>query len=155
MPYRRNDEDTLTIGVDPSSTNCGIAVYLNGKYEHSFAQPFKGTFSMEKFNDIIDFFNVLFEAEMPDVVVIEEPQSVRGAKTTKMLNRIVGAIYACARSYSMFVDFIPASTVKGKMEYKTKEESIALGSQIKGAPCDTDDESDAIMVVESYMKKVL
>lgn len=150
----REENDVITIGIDSSTKSCGIAVYKNGEYYTSFVKKFPGTFDIEKLKMIVDYFNELFNDAIPDIVIIEEPLAVRNGRISRHLNLVGGAIFACAHSYCLLVDFIHNKTAKSLMKTKTKDDSLKAAKEITGKDCETDDESDAILLVESYKKIV-
>lgn len=149
---QRNKDDIITIGVDASTRSCGIAVYKNGVYDTSYVKTFPGTFTFEKLKTIIEYFNEMFTDLLPDIVLIEEPLAIRNGRVTRHLNLVGGAIFACAYGTCMTVDFLHNKTVKRLMGISSKADSMRLGKKISGRPCETDDESDAILIVESYKK---
>ncbi len=146
----RLDSDIVTVGIDASTKSCGVAVFVNGNYYSSFTKTFDGTFTYEKLKEIIDFFNQFFDDLVPDIVIIEEPLAVRNGRVTRHLNLVGGAIFSSAYSYCQTVDFIHNRTVKKLMNIKTKQDSIDKALKLYNIACKTDDESDAIMLVEAY-----
>lgn len=148
----RSDNDVITVGIDSSTKSCGIAIYRNGEYERSFTKTFEGTFDVEKLKLIIEFFNEFFADLLPDIVIIEEPLAIRNGRITRHLNLLGGAIFSSAYSLCQCVDFIHNKTVKKLMGVKTKEDSVKKAKGLLGVDCQTNDESDAILIVESYKK---
>lgn len=143
-----------TIGIDTSSRSVGVAIFEDGSYKRSFTAVFEGNFTIQKFRDMVDYFNELFLTEMPDIVILEEPLSARNGRTTRVLNQIAGMVFGLASSYAHTIDMIHGATIKKQMGFKTKEESIARAKDIYGVNCSTDDESDAILLVGTYIKLV-
>lgn len=151
---KRGVNDIITVGVDPSTRSCGIAVYKNGAYEYSFTKEFSGIFDYKKLKTIIEYFNEFFTEVLPDIVIIEEPLAIRNGRVTRHLNLLGGAIFSCAYSLCSTVDFINNMTVKRLMGIKSKEDSLKRAADFCYKTCQTDDESDAILIVESYKKLV-
>lgn len=140
----------ITIGIDSSSTNCGVAIFIGGKLEKTIAYPFDGPYSVDKLKRITDQFHALFAQYHPTMVILEEPLAVRNGKVTRILNQIAGAILAVALSYGAFVDMIHGQTVKRLLDVHSKEDSLERVKELYGVTCRTHDESDAVLVVAGY-----
>ncbi len=153
-PITKKATDTVTIGIDQSTQSCGISIYKNGKYMDSFVKKFTGTFDLEKLKTICTFFESLFYFYEPQIVLLEEPLSVRNGRVTRHLNQLAGGILSVAFRFSPTVDMIHNRTIKSLMSAKTKEESKKTASSIIGKIISSDDESDSILIVESYKKIV-
>lgn len=143
-----------TIGIDSSSTCCGIAIFENGIHKKSFAKEFPGPYTIQKFRIMTEYFDQLFAEEMPDIVLLEEPLSARNGKVTRILNQVGGMIFGLASSYAKTIDMIHGATIKKQMGFKTKGESKQKAKEIFGITCATDDESDAILLVGTYIKLI-
>ena len=144
----------ITIGIDSGSHFCGVAVFENGIYKESFYLEFPGTYSLVKLREIVSRFNEIFKKYKPTIVVIEEPLAVRNGKVTRMLNLIGGSIFSQACAECDTVDFIHNKTLKRLQDIKTKEESIEKAKIISLKDNLIDDEADAILLVDSYIKLV-
>lgn len=149
---RKSDNDIVTIGIDSSTRSIGVAIYVNGEYADSFVKEFPGTFSFEKLKTMLDYFNELFIDLTPDIVLIEEPIAARNGRVTRHLNIVGGAIFSSAYTQCLLVDFVNISTWKHIMGVKNKQDSLEKARLICKRDCSTDDESDAILIVESYKK---
>lgn len=55
----------VTIGIDSSTTNCGVAIFKNGILDSTKNYEFKGTYSVEKLKEIVDTFNDVFKTLSP------------------------------------------------------------------------------------------
>lgn len=142
------------MGIDSSSKSCGIAIFLDGRYEQSWVQTFDDTFSIQKFRNMTLYFDELFKAHKPDIVLLEEPLAVRNGRTTRTLNLIGGMIFGLASSRAKTVDMLHNRTIKSKMGFKTKDESKEKALELHDVRVKTDDESDAILLVDTYIKLV-
>lgn len=144
---------TITIGVDSSTTNCGVAIYEDGVLIGTALFTFKGKYDFEKLRLIVSEFDDLFSDCSPDIVLIEEPAPVRASRAVTGLNQVAGAIFSCAMSHGAFVDMIHNRTVKRLMQTKTKEDAIRLASTLWTGEV-SEHEADAVLVVEAYKKLV-
>jgi len=141
---------TITIGIDSSSSCCGIAIFEDGIYKESFAKVFDGPYNIQKFRTMTTYFDNLLADYLPDIVLLEEPLAVRNGRVTRVLNQVGGMIFGLASTYAKTIDTIHPKTVKSRMKIKDKKDSIIRAKQITGKTCTTDDESDAILIVETY-----
>lgn len=145
---------TTILGIDSSSTNCGVSVYINGKFIEVKSLPFKGTFDFSKLNLIIKTFSELFDTYKPQMIVIEEALSARNGKVTRTLNQIFGAILAvCCLKNIDYISIHP-SQVKSLVKIKHKEESLEKALELTGKNCNNNDESDSILLVEAYKRLI-
>lgn len=151
-PITKKATDTITIGIDQSTQSCGISVYKNGRYSTSFVKKFTGTFDLDKLKTICTFFEGLFYFYEPQIVLLEEPLSVRNGRVTRHLNQLAGAIVSVAFRFSPTVDMIHNRTIKSLMGVKSKGDSVKTASSITGKIISSDDESDSVLIVESYKK---
>lgn len=147
------DGKTITIGIDSSTVCCGVAIYKSGVFFKTEKLEFKDRFCPEKLYAIAKEFQSLFIIYQPDIVVIEEPVPTRFSKAVTSLNQVAGVIFGVATYFCDTVDFIHNLTVKKAMGIKTKEDSIAKAKSLYPQLKDiNDDQSDAIMLVETYNK---
>ena len=122
------------------------------EYINSENYKFKGTYNLNKLENIISLFNGLFEKYAPSLVIIEKPAPVRHSKAVTSLNQVFGAIVATAIVRDIHVNEVHNKTVKKTFNYKTKGEAIDRARFIINSPkADiTEHEADAILVVETY-----
>jgi len=145
----------ITIGIDSSTTNCGIAVYTNGKFAGSKNIEFKGVFNLSKLEFITKEFNHIFKVYEPMLVIIEETVPIRNSRAVTALNQVFGAIVATAILHGAHVNQVHNKTMKSTFKYKTKEEAIVIAKKLTGAREDiTEHEADAILVVETYKEMI-
>lgn len=150
---RQGIGDTITLGVDSSTTNCGVAVFVNGKLKQTANFEFKGKYSIEKLKAISFTFNNLFADYSPDIVLIEEPAPVRNSRAITGLNQVAGAIAALGFYHGAHVDFVHNQTVKKTYKIKTKQDSINIVRRSFRVRKDmTEHEADAVLVVSAYIK---
>lgn len=150
---RQRIGDTITLGVDSSTTNCGVAVFVNGKLSQTANFEFSGKYSVSKLKIIAFAFNNLFADYSPDIVLIEEPAPVRNSRAITGLNQVAGAIAALGFYHGAHVDFVHNRTVKKMFNVKTKEDSVGLVRRMFKVSKDiTEHETDAVLVVMTYTK---
>lgn len=142
------------IGIDSSTKNCGYAVYDGLRLVESGNYRYPGYYDIEKLRLIVADFNDLIAKHNPDAVLIEETVPVRNGRSVTSLNQVAGAIMAVAYMWPATVGAIPPSTIKKVMDIKTKEDSISLVTDMYPSLPDniTDHESDAILLVETYLR---
>ena len=144
------------LSLDTASKVTGWALFVNGKYKCS------GTIDLHKNkNSITRVAKMcisivgLIKEHNPTDVAIEEMPSTRNAKTTRMLSKIIGAVY-----YHCLVNKIPyeelsCSKWRGTLGIdKRNREDAKLASinrvkTIYGKDMN-DDEADAINIGEAY-----
>lgn len=143
-------KDIVAIGVDSSTTNCGVAIFKNGDLVKTCNYTFSGTYDLDKLEKIIQTFDDLFSKHKPQMVILERPAPVRNSKTLTALNQVAGAIWATATMHGAFIDHMHNKIVKKVMEVKTKEEAIKKVKKDYGLKVETDHEADAVLIVEAY-----
>lgn len=143
-------KDTITIGVDSSTTNCGIAVFKNGELLFTRNYEFSGTYDLDKLEKIIQTFDVLFKEHKPAIVILEKPAPVRNSKTLTALNQVAGAIWATATMNGAYIDHIHNKIIKKIMVVKSKQEAVLRVQEKYGILVETDHEADAVLTVEAY-----
>lgn len=148
MPKKR--KPVVTIGVDSSTTNCGVAIFRNGKLKKTYNYTFKGTYDLDKLDKIISTFDELFSKHKPNIVILERPAPVRNSKTLTALNQVAGAIWATAVAHGAFIDDIHNKSIKKIMNIKGKDEAIEKVKSEFGVEVETDHEADAVLTVEAY-----
>lgn len=144
------------LSLDTASKVTGWALFVNGKYKCS------GTIDLHKDKNSItrvarmcSSIVELIKEHSPTDIVIEEMPSTRNAKTTRMLSKIIGAVY-----YHCLVNRIPyeeASCAKwrgtlGIDKRKREEAKLASINRVKTVYSKdiNDDEADAINIGEAY-----
>jgi len=143
-------KDMITIGIDSSTTNCGIAVFVNGNLKETKNFEFPGRYSLDKLEDITNTFSNLFDEVKPNMVIMESPAPVRNSKTLTALNQVAGAIWAVAVVKGVFIASMHNKIVKKIMGTKTKEDAINLVKKKYKRKVKTDHEADAVLTVEAY-----
>jgi len=153
MANKKEKKKIITIGIDSSTTNCGVAIYENGKFINAINYKFDGTFDLNKLKKIILGFDELFETYGPDLVVIEETVPIRNSRAVTSLNQVFGAIVSLAMAQGSWVNQVHNKVCKSTFKYKTKEEAIAIAKKLTKIKREiTEHEADAILVVETYKK---
>lgn len=143
-------KDIVTIGVDSSTTNCGVAIFKNGDLIETENFSFTGTYDLDKLEKIIKTFDDLFKKHKPAMVILERPAPVRNSKTLTALNQVAGAIWSTAVMHGAFIDHIHNKIIKKVMGVKTKEDAIKKVKKDYGLKVKTDHEADAVLTVEAY-----
>jgi Holliday junction resolvasome RuvABC endonuclease subunit len=144
----------ITIGVDSSTTNCGVAVFENGNLIHTKNFEFEGSYNLEKLEKITRVFKNLFTEYNPGMVILEAPAPVRNSKTLTALNQVAGAIWAVAVVNETFITDMHNKVIKKLLNIKSKQDSIDRVAEIFGLTVETDHEADAVLVVEAYKMMV-
>lgn len=166
MPKRKKSEDSkdskglsvstkkkspmITIGVDSSTTNCGIAVFEDGTIVKTCNYQFSGTYDLLKLKKITQTFVEIFDEHSPDMVIMETPAPVRNSKTLTSLNQVAGAIWGVAISKGIFVEKMHNKKTKKILGTKTKEDAINKVRELFNLDVETDHEADAVLTVEAY-----
>lgn len=144
------------LSLDTSSKVTGWALFINGKYKDSGTIDLhKNKDSLSRVKDMCLTIAKLIKDKKPTEVVIEQMPSTRNAITTRMLSKIIGAVY-----YHCITNKIPYEEMScqkwrsiigiGKRKRDdAKAESIKRIKEIY--KIDTDDnEADAINICEAY-----
>ena len=148
MPKKK--KPVITIGIDSSTTNCGTAIYENGKLVRTKNYEFSGRYTLTKLEKITKTFNDLFDELTPDMIILEKPAPVRNSRTLTSLNQVAGAIWGVATAKGIFIDQMHNKTIKKMMDVKSKDDAIKVVSERFGMEVETDHEADAVLTVEAY-----
>lgn len=140
----------ITIGVDSSTTNCGIAIFENGNLIKTHNYTFDGTYTLDKLEKIVKTFDQLFEEHKPGLVIMEKPAPVRNSKTLTALNQVAGAIWSVAVLKEVFIAEMHNKIIKKIMNVKSKQDAIERVAEKFGIIVKTDHEADAVLTVEAY-----
>jgi Holliday junction resolvasome RuvABC endonuclease subunit len=143
-------KEVITMGIDSSSTNCGIAVFKNGTLTKTENIKFDGCYDLDKLTKITKVFQEKLEEHDPSIVIMEKPAPVRNSKALTSLNQVAGALWALALVRGVFIDEIHNKVLKKLMDIKTKEDSMAKVKELYGIEVKTDHESDAVLAVAAY-----
>ena len=138
------------MGIDSSSTNCGIAIFENGKLIKTENIKFPGTYSLDKLTEITNYFIKKINSVKPNIVIMEKPAPVRNSKSLTALNQVAGAIWATALMNDIFIDEIHNKVIKKYMNIKSKEDAIECVKKRYGVKVKTDHEADAVLSVTAY-----
>lgn len=151
-----NSNKIITIGIDSSTTNCGIAIYHSGIFVQSENLTFKGTYDLVKLQKITTTFNTIFKKHKPTLVVIEETVPVRNSRAVTTLNQVFGAIVALAQVNGAHVNQVHNKYVKKLYGFTTKEQAKQIARDLVPVTkaCITEHEADAILVVEAYKELI-
>ncbi|MBI2414430.1 crossover junction endodeoxyribonuclease RuvC [candidate division WWE3 bacterium] len=144
----------VTIGIDSSTTNCGVAIFENGKLLKTQNFEFSGTYSLDKLEKITKTFQTLFDKYNPGLIVLETPAPVRNSKTLTALNQVAGAIWATAIVKNIFIADMHNKVIKKLLNVHSKQEGIERVAELFGIIVKTDHESDAVLTVEAYRMMV-
>lgn len=144
------EKQMITIGIDSSTTNCGIAVFSNGTVIETSNYEFTGSYDLDKLRRITETFIEIFDKHNPNMVIMETPAPVRNSKTLTSLNQVAGAIWGVAVSKNIYIDHMHNKKTKKIMGTKTKEDAINKVKELFGLSVKTDHEADAILTVEAY-----
>ncbi|OGC47328.1 hypothetical protein A2886_00075 [candidate division WWE3 bacterium RIFCSPHIGHO2_01_FULL_42_13] len=143
-------KEIITIGVDSSTTNCGVAIFRNGTLVETCNFTFPGTYDLDKLEKIISVFDKLFTKHKPQMVILEKPAPVRNSKTLTALNQVAGAIWATAAMHGAFIDDMHNKIIKKVMGIEGKHDAIRKVKESYGFEVVTDHEADAVLTVEAY-----
>jgi Holliday junction resolvasome RuvABC endonuclease subunit len=111
-----------TVGIDASTTNCGMSVFHNGIFHSCHNYTFGGVYNEMKLHDICRHFIGIFELYRPQLIIIEEPAPVRFSRAVTSLNQVAGAIFCAGVSSGATVNFLHNKTVKKFLKAGDKEE---------------------------------
>ena len=140
----------ITIGIDSSTTNCGLAVFENGTLKETCNYEFSGNYDLTKLERITKTFIEAFKKHKPDMIIMETPAPVRNSRTLTALNQVAGAIWGVAVSQGIFIDGMHNKITKRIMGTKTKEDAVKKVEEVFGILVETDHEADAVLTVEAY-----
>ena len=152
------------IAMDTSSNSTGIAIFIDGKLSRHFLIDLKKIKNTDdRIKEMIrQIYKVIVE-ESPDIIVTELTVVTRNAQAQRNLTIILGAIYGkCIEKDIWYESFRPTvwrslinTDIKpsGKKREDFKTWSIQIVSDKYNAYCETDDESDAILIGEAYINK--
>ena len=143
-------KEIITIGVDSSTTNCGVAIFRNGTLIETCNYAFPGIYDLDKLEKIITVFDKLFTKHKPQMVILEKPAPVRNSKTLTALNQVAGAIWATAAMHGAFIDDMHNKIIKKVMSVESKQDAIRIVKKNYGLDVLTDHEADAVLTVEAY-----
>jgi len=142
-----------TLGIDTSSRKQGLAVYIDGVLDKTYAHEFEGKYDLTKLLEIITWYDNFFKKHKPNIVVVEKPAPVRNSRAVTMLNQVVGGVVAVAFYNGAYANYMHNATAKA--QFGTMKKEIAVDHIRKMYPeleDATDDELDAVLMVEAYMK---
>lgn len=151
----------VILGIDASTTNIGIAYYVDGVLNKTENLRFKDTYSLEKLEQIVGSVEHIISSYNPKRVILEEPitpniyskQFRASTRSITSLNQVAGAICAVAFLYKIEVMFIHNRTAKAAIGVKDKtmanKRMVSKYPILEGA---TDHECDAVLMVEAYKK---
>lgn len=146
----------IVLSLDTATKVTGWALFVNGKYKCSgIIDLHKNKNSTSRISKMCMSIVGLIKEHNPTDVVIEEMPSTRNAKTTRMLSKIIGAVY-----YHCLVNDIPYEEMsctrwRGTLgiDKRHREEaklaSIKRVKDIYGKDIN-DDEADAINIGDAY-----
>ncbi len=152
----KKDKIYKVLALDTSSSITGWAIFINGEYSRS------GNFNFKKMKDTeqrtkqmcLDIARFI-EKEKPTHVAIEELPSTRNAQTTRLLSRIIGAVYYhCIRNRIPYEE-VSCDTwrhtvgINKKFRDDVKQASIERAKREYGKVV-KDDEADAINIGDAY-----
>lgn len=140
----------ITIGIDSSTTNCGVAIFENGALVKTCNYEFSGKYDLTKLEEITHTFMEVFDEYDPQMIILETPAPVRNSRTLTALNQVAGAIWGLAISRGIFIDTIHNKTAKKVMGTQSKEDAVKKVEELFGLLVETDHEADAVLVVEAY-----
>lgn len=147
------------LALDTSSKVTGWALFINGKYKKSgVIDLHDNRDSEDRTRQMCKSVSELIKSSSPTQVVIEELPSTRNARTTRLLSRIIGAVYYHCVINGLPYEEIQVSTwrsivgIDNKTREKAKEESIIRATKYKKNL--NDDEADAINIGDAYCIKV-
>lgn len=157
-PVVKTTHDTITVGIDPSTTSTGIAIYKNGYPIKTQNVKLPGNYNTEKLKAIICSVENIFEEYRPDIIVIEEPFmfSFRFSNAVSQLNQLYGALVSLGMDYTSVIYPIHNQTVKkifnlkGRSHKEVKPQMFAKAVELTECNFNTQDEADAVLMVEAY-----
>lgn len=101
---------TKLCGIDSSTTNTGISLYINGEYSDCVLIGHKdikelGVRTSAMIKSILEQLNKW----NPDIIVIEDDWNKNNVQTTKALSEIIGAVHGyCIAKDLDFVKMLPS-----------------------------------------------
>jgi hypothetical protein len=160
LAVQNNSKDyKLIIGIDSSVHHIGIATYSRKYQPKTKLLNYPEDYSLPLLNEICNTIeDEVFSGEdltCDRLCIIEEPlfpmPGLHFSKGITQLNQIAGALVRTAQTYGFDVIYLHNKTVKSRMGFKTKEESVAKAYEMYPYLIDiSDHESDALMLVETY-----
>ena len=145
--------------IDASTTNFGLAWFMDGQLIELRNVVVKGKLDIEKLKMIWDEFqNELDDTIKVDQVIFEKPVPVQFSSALTSINQVIGLLIGLFYSRNIPVDWIHAMTIKSKMGIKAhgkegKLESIKTARALYpflANEITTDHIADAILVGETY-----
>lgn len=151
---------TKLITIDGSTQKTGIAYFCDGKYETHYLLDYSKDKNMtNRFKDMCQAIWKVLDSHSPDIIYIEETYTARNPKTTKVLTRLQGVIYAwCMNNECEFNTITPASWRKQLLfsqnrnvkREKLKEQSVKYVMENYSLEV-SDDEADAICMADAVL----
>lgn len=155
----------ITVGIDLSTTACGLATFLDGKFVMAGGiYPPKKMPIAERVDYIFDkidgFFEELSEGSKnaKGLVIIEEPIFAgNNGMVTRWLSQLAGGVYVLARQRGHDVKFFYAISWRKALAFKSKKtkdlklESLKRVAELYPSIEQLDDNiADAINIVDGY-----
>jgi len=143
--------------VDASTTNFGLAWFVDGKLDEVDSFSVSGVYDLDKARRIHSIFEKVVNIGDVDQIVFERPVPMRFVHTVIPINQIMGILCAVAFHNCIDVDMVHARTIQARMGLKCKGkekkfEAIALAKKLYPAMADTvstHDIADAILIGET------
>lgn len=150
-------------GIDSSTKMTGISFFENGEYKsHRLINLEHVKDGDIRLIDMIKNAIAILDSVIPDIIVIERMHQTRNVEAFRKLCKITGVIqYWCIVNDAEYIEVSPAEWRKGVSDKKEKlpkgrEElkkwSIERVRRNYGLEV-TDDESDSILIGQSYINK--
>jgi Holliday junction resolvasome RuvABC endonuclease subunit len=151
------NKETITLGIDASTTNIGLAFYINGVFDRTKNIVFKGTFDLTKLELIVKTISTLLDHTKVDFIILEEPVVPVGFHKNMIivmkLNQVAGAICAVAMMKGVYIQYMHNQTAKSAFGVKHKDAAGKLMVNKYPVLADaTEHEKDAVLLVEAYNK---
>lgn len=145
--------------IDASTTNFGLAWFMDGNLIEVRNIVIKGLLDIEKLQKIWSVFQLELVGMIDvDQVVFEKPVPVQFSSALTSINQVIGLLIGLFYSRGIAVDWIHNKTIKSRMGIKShgkegKLESIRIAKSLYPFLADsitTDHIADAVLVGETY-----
>ena len=150
---------TILLSLDTSTTETGIAIFKNGRYEKSYT--IKSNVKSNKLTDMIQKIYQEITNISPQIVICEDMCIVRNASTSRILSELIGAVRGICISQNIFFDKLRpnewrALNLSDKEKLPKKREDCKEWSKHKAKllfnkDFSSDNESDAVLIGQAYI----
>ena len=154
------DKSCILMGIDSSTKNTGVSVYINGKLHTQELLVAKSKDSNERMKQMINEIYEVIRFHNPDIIAIETPTVCRNPQTQRQLTMIFGAIYGLSVDRDIFFKAYRPSewrkywkdSVMPRKRAELKEWAIQKVKNEFGLEV-SDDVAEAILIGGAYIKE--